>query len=205
MRGRLVAGIAILGIASVFALTGRWPWRRVEERPLGVTLDAPAPEPPRFVETHDTLHRGETVGTLLARYGLGERERVTLGGYLDFRRLPAGLVFRVRRPVDESVPSEIIVRDSPERRVLLRRAGSEWTASVEPIAWHAEVVRAEGVIESSLYEALDAGIADDLLAGAERQRLAWDLADVFAWQLDFTRDIQGGERYRVALERLVSE
>ena len=46
---------------------------------------------------------------------------------------------------------------------------------------------------------------DDQLDGADRQRLAWDLADVYAWQVDFTRDIQPGDRFQVVFERLVSE
>ena len=76
---------------------------------------------------------------------------------------------------------------------------------VEPIAWTAEPVRIEGAIDNSLYEALDAQVADDQLDGADRQRLAWDLADVYAWQVDFTRDIQPGDRFQVVFERLVSE
>ena len=43
------------------------------------------------------------------------------------------------------------------------------------------------------------------LEAGERQRLAWDLADVYAWQVDFTRDIQPGDRFQVLFERLVSE
>ena len=76
---------------------------------------------------------------------------------------------------------------------------------VEPIAWTAEPVRIVGAIDNSLYEALDAQVADDQLDGADRQRLAWDLADVYAWQVDFTRDIQRGDRFEVVFERLVSE
>jgi murein DD-endopeptidase MepM/ murein hydrolase activator NlpD len=39
----------------------------------------------------------------------------------------------------------------------------------------------------------------------DRRRLAWDLADVYAWQVDFTRDIHPGDRFQVVFERLVSE
>ena len=66
-------------------------------------------------------------------------------------------------------------------------------------------MRIEGGIDNSLYEALDAQVPDDQLDGADRQRLAWDLADVYAWQVDFTRDIQPGDRFQVVFERLVSE
>jgi murein DD-endopeptidase MepM/ murein hydrolase activator NlpD len=89
--------------------------------------------------------------------------------------------------------------------VVFHRDTSGWRAVVEPIAWTAEAVRVEGGIDNSLYEALDAEVPDEQLDGADRQRLAWDLADVYAWQVDFTRDIQPGDRFRVVFERLVSE
>jgi murein DD-endopeptidase MepM/ murein hydrolase activator NlpD len=35
--------------------------------------------------------------------------------------------------------------------------------------------------------------------------LAWALADVFAWEVDFSRDIRQGDHFTVVLERLVSD
>jgi murein DD-endopeptidase MepM/ murein hydrolase activator NlpD len=68
-----------------------------------------------------------------------------------------------------------------------------------------EEARIEGAIDNSLYEALDGGVSDEQLDGANRQRLAWNLADVYAWAIDFTRDIRPGDRYQVVYERMVSE
>jgi murein DD-endopeptidase MepM/ murein hydrolase activator NlpD len=89
--------------------------------------------------------------------------------------------------------------------VVFQRDTGGWRALVEPIAWRAEQVRIEGNIDNSLYEALDAQVPDEQLDGADRQRLAWDLADVYAWQVDFTRDIRPGDHFQVLMERLVSE
>ena len=69
------------------------------------------------------------------------------------------------------------------------RGGTRWSSRSR---WRPETVRLEGSIDNSLYEALDAQVGDDVLDAPERQRLAWDLADVYAWQVDFTRDIQIG-------------
>ena len=65
-------------------------------------------------------------------------------------------------------------------------------------------VRIEGAIDNSLYEAINAQVPDSQLESEDRVRLAWDLADIYAWQVDFTRDIQTGDRFRVLYERLVS-
>jgi murein DD-endopeptidase MepM/ murein hydrolase activator NlpD len=67
------------------------------------------------------------------------------------------------------------------------------------------VVRIEGPIDNTLYLALDAQVADELLSSGERQRLAWDLADVYAWSVDFTRDIRAGDTFQVVLEREISD
>ena len=81
-----------------------------------------------------------------------------------------------------------------------------WSGASRPIPWRAEPIRIEGAIDNSLYEALDAQVPDEQLDSRQiGMRLAWDLADVYAWQVDFTRDIQPGDRFRVLFERLVSD
>lgn len=205
MRYRLLFAVAVLVAASVFALTGRWPWHRIEGEPMPVAAFRAAPPEPVLLETRDTLRRGETVTALLARHGLGDGEVRGLAQVLDLRRLRAGLVFHLRRAADDSVAQEIAVRTSPEQRVRLYRVASGWSARTEAIRWEPQIIRARGSIDNSLYSALDASIGDEVLKGPERQRLAWDIADVFAWQVDFTRDLQPGDEFRLALERLVSE
>jgi murein DD-endopeptidase MepM/ murein hydrolase activator NlpD len=68
-----------------------------------------------------------------------------------------------------------------------------------------DTVRYAGSIETSLYEALDRAVPWSSLADEARVQLAWNLADVFAWELDFSRDLQPGDQFQVVLERLTSE
>lgn len=202
-RIRLPAAVAVFTVAAFFAATGNWPWRRIVTAP-DVVAAAPVAPRPTHTEFADTLGRGETISELFARNGVEGIDLATLAGAVDPRRLRAGLVFTVRRPLADSTPDRIVVRTDPERRVRFTRASTGWDTMVETIAWTPEVVQVEGSIEASLYEALDRGIADSVLTGPERERLAWGIADVFAWQVDFSRDIQPGDRFQVLLERLVS-
>ncbi len=202
-RRKLAAASVLLLAASTAALAGRWPWRRLElpvAPPILVTADL-------FTETHDTLRRGETLSELFARHGVQDLDlsAVRRSGVLDPRRLRAGLVFAFRREPPDSPPTRITVRTTPAQRVSFHRVDQGWDAEVEPIAWHPERIRLHGAIDNSLYEALDAQVGDDVLQAGERVRLAWDLADIYAWQVDFTRDIQAGDRFEVVIERLVSE
>ena len=192
------AGIVAAGAAA--ALSDAWPWPRLHVAPVIVVDRA-------WLEDADTLRAGETLGELLERRHVVGLDLAGLGRSMGFdpTRIRAGLVFNFRRSLDDSVPASITVRTSPERRVRFIRTADAWGAESEDIRWRAEAVRVGGDIASSLYLALDAAIDDQLLDAGERTRLAWDLADVFAWQVDFTRDIREGDRFQVLLERQVSE
>jgi murein DD-endopeptidase MepM/ murein hydrolase activator NlpD len=197
----LGAGAVLLG-ASGFALSGNWPWRRLPPPAAPPVVIVPD----LSVEIADTLRPGETLSELLARQGVPDLDlnRVENRGALDARRLRSGLIFRFTRPAPDSQPIRISVRSSPEERVVFTRVSGGWSGAIETIAWRAEPVRIEGAIDNSLYEAIDAQVPDSQLESEDRVRLAWDLADIYAWQVDFTRDIQTGDRFRVLYERLVS-
>jgi murein DD-endopeptidase MepM/ murein hydrolase activator NlpD len=204
-RFKLPAAVAVFTAAAFFAATGNWPWPRLDPDAAPPQL-AVAPQPePTHTEFSDTLGRGETISELFERNGVSGIDLSRLAGSIDPRRLRAGQVFRMRRPIADSTPDRIIVRTGPEQRVLFTRAATGWDASVETIAWTPDVIRLSGSIDASLYEALDRQVPDSLLGGAERERLAWGIADVFAWQIDFSRDIRPGDRFQVLIERLVSE
>ena len=202
MRGRLAGGLLVMSAAALALVGVRRPWAEpglpVAE-PIVVVGDL-------STVVLDTLRRGETLSELLARQGVLDLDLSRLGvAALDPRRLRAGLVFSFRRPAAESLPDRISVRSSPEQRVVFRRAVQGWESAVDSIRWRAEPFRIEGAIDNSLYEAIDLQVGDEQLDAAQRQRLAWDLADIYAWQVDFTRDIQSGDRFRVVFDRLISE
>lgn len=202
MRGRMAAGLLVMSAAAV-ALVGI--------RRAGAGAELPVAQPIVVVGdvstmVLDTLRRGETLSELLARQGVVDLDISSLAiTSLDPRRLRAGLVFSFRRPTAESLPDRISVRASPEQRVVFRRAMNGWESAVDSIQWRSEPFRIQGDIDNSLYEAIDAQVSDDQLDAAQRQRLAWDLADIYAWQVDFTRDIQNGDKFRVVFDRLISE
>jgi murein DD-endopeptidase MepM/ murein hydrolase activator NlpD len=205
MRLRVIVSVLVMGGAAVSAFTGRWPWPRVVVRGSAparlAAVVTPVPNRPRMVESFDTLRRGEVVGALLQRQGIVDLD---VSPALDPRRLRAGLVFAFHRLHQDSVPSRVRIRSAPEQVVTFERLGGGWNSAIEPVVWRSEPVRIEGTIEASLYDALDASVPDDTLPSGDRIRLAWDLADVFAWQVDFSRDVQPGDRFRVVFERLVS-
>ena len=200
----LPAAMLVFVAAAFLELSGQWPRHR-----LNTTRVAPATVVPpiTFTQIVDTLRRGETLSALFARHKIAgiDFHRLDPALSLDPRRLRPGLVFSFLRHEGDTAPTRIMVRTSPEQRVTFSRASQGWNTEAQPIRWRSEEARSEGAIDNSLYEALDAGVSDEQLDGANRRRLAWDLADVYAWAIDFTRDIRPGDRFQVVYERMISE
>jgi len=197
--GAFLFSSAVLIAAGGFAWRGSWPWHPTPVQAVTVAE--------LFNERVDTLRRGETLSDLFVRQGF---DGFTLSpraesGLFEPRRLRPGLVFNFIRRSQDSLPSKVLVRTSPEQRVALQLATDGWWPRAETIAWRSEPVTLTGRIQTSLYDALDMEVSDSLLSVPERIRLAWDLADVFAWQVDFSRDIRPGDTFRVLIERLISE
>lgn len=197
VRGIIAAGLIVGGIALAVSRTP--PASETEG------LEPPA-EPVTWV-ANDTLAPGQQLGDLFGRHGIGAGELqdvLDLLG-LDPRRVPAGQAFRFTREDSLGTALEVTVRTSPEAETRVLRGDSGWTASVRPIRWETHQVRLESTIETSLYDAMTAArLSEDIDAGG-KVRLAWDLADVFAWSVDFSRDIQPDDRFVILFERRVSE
>ena len=203
-RLALPAAALVFAAAAFFGLSGRWPWHRLSTPPAARIDTTLAPS--TYTETFDTLRRGETLSDLLARHSVViDFARLDPSLSLNPRRVRPGLIFSFRQERGDSTPTQVRVRPSPEQQVTFSRIAQGWDAVAQPVRWQTQETRIEGVIDNSLYEALDAGVSDQQLDSGNRRRLAWDLADVYAWQIDFTRDIQPGDRFHVVFERLVSE
>lgn len=194
----LSAAAGVLVAAGAFAARDQWPWPRPAAR------TAPAAE--WLAEEVDTLRSGESLATLFSRQGI-EGFSLSPGSshWFDPRRLRPGVVLSFQRRPADSLPLQVILRTGADQRVTLRFGADGWHAVAEPVAWRSESVVLGGQIVTTLSDALaDEAPAESLMA-ADRVRLAWDLADIFAWQVDFSRDLRPGDSFRVVAERLVSE
>ncbi len=198
--GRPLAALLASGCTVTLAL---WAWSYRHRTPVA----APILVTVAYRTRVDTLRPGETLTDLFQRHHVGPAEliRPMRDLAIEPRRLRAGLVFHFRERIGQDQPASVEVRTGPGERLRFVHDSLAWRAIREPIHWTTEIIRVSGGIDNSLYEALDAQIPDGVLKGEERVRLAWDLADVYMWQVDFTKDIQPADRFTVVLERKVSE
>ena len=195
----IVAGGLVAG-GLVWAARDAWPWRRPLTAPA-IVVDA------AYVDYTESLGRRELLSDVLERGGVRGRDYtafLTAAKHLPVRRLRPGLAFQFRRLKTDSTAMRVSVRLSRDVRLALTRGDSGWVEHVDTIPWAVMRLRVTGVIESSLYDALDRAVADTFLPAVERRQLAWAIADVYDWEVDFTRDIRPGDRFTVLLERLES-
>jgi murein DD-endopeptidase MepM/ murein hydrolase activator NlpD len=83
------------------------------------------------------------------------------------------------------------------RTLRVSREGEALRAVVLTREYDARVSVVAGTIDSSLF----ASVTDS----GEEDQLALDLADIFAWDVDFNTEIQRGDSYRLAVEKLYVE
>lgn len=194
---------AAFGMAAVGALLTVDPM--AEPAPAPPPLLAAAQANPAEVGFQDTLQAGETLSQLLLRAQLAEDEARALLSELhqfqDPRRLRPGSVISYRKSFVDGAVRGMELRLDADRTLSMQRADGSWTGSVEEVPVRTDTVVLTGVVESSLYAALVNGEGLGVPAD-ERERVADVLADrIFAWQVDFSRDLRAGDRFRILYER----
>lgn len=206
MAKRYVLALALLALGS--SLGGLTVWRPSGEgvdpstAPLLTTLYA---APVERVETH-VLERGQTLSDVLERAAFSGSELAQLlldvRQYLNPRRLARGVEITVRRWTTDDSPRAIDVRVNRDTTVRLVRHEIGWTGDIMLTPVELDTLQAVGVIEAgrTLYDAV---VSDDAspLTSAERIKLVYSLAEIYEYKLDFTRDIQPGDAYRLVYER----
>ncbi len=173
--------------------------------PRFVPADEPDPvawAPPR---PGDILSRGTALSHVLAARGFDSEQTREITRLLEPYRSPRAL-----RPgtalrfsvASAGIPDRILLALNPDSILHFIHSDSVWTTRIELVPFVLDTVRITGVIESSLWSARLGGDLDRF-GKKDFEELVYDLADVFAWKVDFTRDLRRGDAFRIALERKV--
>src|SRR5436190_10846104 len=133
--------VALLAVAAIYFTHPHPP-----QPPAGEILTEAHQE---HLWRHDTLGRGESLVSVLARGGvseLGAREAIKAANLLDPRRMQAGMPVRVRTDAPDSVPNEIILQLAVDRLLHIKRADSVWSAEEERLPWKTDTIVVEATI-----------------------------------------------------------
>ncbi len=152
-----------------------------------------------------TVARGETFVGLLTRAGASPVEASTaiasIAGVYDTRRIrpgqPINLIFERRGP-EEARLTAVAFRSEPGASVTANRTVAGSFAAREvlmPLTF--EIARIAAPVRTSLYgTALELGATDREVAA---------LADAFAYDVDFQRDVQPGDNFEIVFERFYDD
>lgn len=155
-----------------------------------------SPLPPVHLPHTTSLYPGETMATLLGRLGVGESEAALwLRGAtakLDLRRLPAWTPVHCHRLWGVEL-QELRLTLGREELVLAKTGEGVVTAELKKRPVSERIMVKGGSISGSLFGTVAAFGEGDELASA--------LSEVFAWQVDFHRDLQPGDSVRVLFVR----
>jgi YD repeat-containing protein len=196
------AAVAVLVALGVFWLAATRPIGASDPEPVAEIV-VPAPPPP--VTAYDTLSRGETLAELLTDHGFDGPSAYAFTQVMrevkSPRRLQAGMIARFSGPPG-AAPDAVQLLVNADSLVELQSVDGTWSAAVHEVPVVVDTVRFAGLIDSSLWFATLSGEVDRM-GENEFKEYVFDLADVFMWKVDFTRDIRRGDAFRVAVEREV--
>ncbi len=200
--------VSALGAVTAFGVA---PLTRVEIPPAEritepVILGLPLPYPvDRFLQT-ETIRRGDTMAVLLGRVGANDGEFLRFVSSDPVAR--KALQMRAGRDVQAEVDAlgrvmrfsyrlggleeDSAGESTPSKRIEIRREDDRLVASEEQIPLERSVEMRSVEIRSSLFAATDAA---DIPEG-----VAIKIAEIFAGDIDFHRDLRKGDQLRVLYE-----
>jgi murein DD-endopeptidase MepM/ murein hydrolase activator NlpD len=204
--------IVLMGCIAAFSLGSLAMFQPESSMPEDVSsvprLAAIYAAPLERVETH-VLGRGQTVTSLLARAaGLTAEEAadalLTLRKHVEPRQVTTGAEITIRRWMETDRTRGVDVQLDADRTVRLSKNGKGWKSAVVMTPVKVDTIYSGGVIGAgkTLYEAIVMDVQSRVVP-QERYRLVNELASIYEYKLDFTREIQPGDSYRVVYERQV--
>jgi murein DD-endopeptidase MepM/ murein hydrolase activator NlpD len=151
---------------------------------------------PKYSVVRGRIERGKTLAAALSPV-LTDREIHDLvesaRGEYNLKDVRPGQPFRVSLGEDGRLRTFAYAID--ELRTLRVSKGVDGLRSdIATRQYEVRVGSAAGVIESSLFETID--------TIGEKDELAMELSEIFAWDIDFNTSIHRGDTFRVAVEKL---
>ncbi|MGQ0813337.1 MAG: M23 family metallopeptidase [Gemmatimonadota bacterium] len=208
MRNQIKAAtLFLIGAVSLGAMT---VWQPRESRSVTTQANAPLLQPVQvapieLIETH-VMRRGETLSGVLTRLSVIGQDLadalLVVREHQDPRRMTDGAEVTVHRWSANGQPRSVQLRINADTTVVLDRSEFGWHANLVLTPVVVDTVYVAGSIDAgtTLYTSL---VLDESinLPAAERVQLASALGGIYAYTIDFSREIQPGDSYQIAYER----
>jgi len=192
----------VLGSATAPAPSAPSPSVVASPSPPPPALPPAPPLPERFETSTARLGPNQTLGQVLPKLGLTAADSgavvMALAPLFPARKARAGDQLVVERRAGDRALHRFTLRQGfADEWQVARAADGTLTASRRPVELVKETVRVAVDVEGSVY--------DSLLRSHEDPTLAVLAADVLAWDVDFYRDVRGGDRMEVLVEKSTAD
>jgi murein DD-endopeptidase MepM/ murein hydrolase activator NlpD len=201
---------SILQIALIAVVVGLAALPRAGESGVPVAAAQPLPVAPppaavpqeasiAFSTIEVVVNRNDTMDRLFRRFELNLADLATLRGLPELRtqldKLQPGELLRLMHRGNELIGLERKLSDSETLKITRDANGFSSDVLENPLEIHTRT--ASATIQSSLFQAAADAQLDD--------RVAFDLAEIFQYDIDFVLDIQAGDRFTVVYEEIFQD
>ena len=166
--------------------------RIVEEPPMTDVEESP----PSLKETKETIKKGETLSDILSRHGFSPAEihklRTEVRSVYDLAKIKEGREIRLYTDQQETITA--IEYDINSNNYLhIHKIGGMYEATERKLPYETEIHMIWGTIENNLPNAIS--------REGENEALAYELSEIFAWDVDFTIDLRKGDSFKILFEK----
>lgn len=112
--------------------------------------------------------------------------------HVDFNKIKGGTYHFIADIGGELV--KFLFEKSPTEVYEIEKGPEGYVTKQKEVPLERYLVKVEGEIRSSLYEAMN--------AAGEKDPLALSFAEILAWEIDFYQDLREGDRFKVLVEKI---
>lgn len=196
-----LGGGALLGMVAAFAFAPLGDSDKMQRFTVVERLLMPAAALPHSVNStfmrEEQVRRSDTVASLMSRLGIADDEAVKFirhhpDAQAISRQLRPGKTVTAKTTESGELKTLYFPLNNKDGVLVVERRSSGFVAVEQALHLQTQLVMKSGEIRSSLFAATDvAGIPD---------AIAVQLAEIFAGEIDFHRDLRKGDRFSLVYE-----
>jgi len=196
----ILAGLAALGMAGAIAVVPAPSASQVIPDTVveDLLLDTQQlTEADQVFMREERIQRGDTLGALLARLGIADREadifiRSSPQAQAMHRQLAPGKLVVAQTSAEGLLQRLIFPLNTQDTALIIERKGEHLSANQEALRFEKQIIVKGAEIQHSLFGATDASQIPDAIAT--------QFAEIFSTEVDFHRDLRKGDRISVVYE-----
>jgi len=198
MNSRLSILLYVIVMLVIFLVLCFWPKESSPENNIPEELISepiPQPEPEQKIYK-ETIPRGKTLSDILEKYNFSPQEihklREEVKPVYDLRKILAQNELRICVDQSDCFLSMEYEIDKDQYLTIDKQDGT-YTAEIKKILYKTRVTQIYGFIRDNLISAINSMEEGDLLA--------LQLAEIFAWDIDFHTDLRVNDSFKIIFEK----